>query len=70
MSKRGYRIRVSGSPRRHLDPVLLVQVVILLGRHLQQQQQPTRGRSGAGAGESSAGSPAHRPHQQAADDDG
>lgn len=34
-----YRIRVYGKPRKDIDPALLAQVVILLGRHLHQQRQ-------------------------------
>jgi hypothetical protein len=36
---RQYRIRVYGTQRKNIDPALLAQVVILLGRHLQQQRQ-------------------------------
>lgn len=36
---RQFRIRVYGKPRPHPDPVLLAQVVILLGRHLHRQRQ-------------------------------
>jgi hypothetical protein len=34
-----FRIRVYGTQRKNIDPALLAQVVILLGRHLQQRQQ-------------------------------
>ncbi len=38
---RQFRIRVYGAQRHNIYPALLAQVVILLGRHLQQQcQQP------------------------------
>lgn len=33
-----FRIRVYGTQRKNIDPALLAQVVILLGRHLQQRQ--------------------------------
>lgn len=33
-----YRIRVYGKPRRSPDPVMLMQVVILMGRYLHQQR--------------------------------
>lgn len=36
---RQYRIRVYGTQRNNIDPALLAQVVILLGRQLQQQRQ-------------------------------
>jgi hypothetical protein len=36
---RHFRIRVRGKPRKHLDPDLLAQVVILYGRQLARQQQ-------------------------------
>lgn len=36
---RRYRIRVYGAQRKNIDPALLAQVVILFGRHLQQQRQ-------------------------------
>lgn len=67
---RYYRIRVSGAPRRNLDPVLLAQVVIVLGRHLQQQrqQQARRDTSDAGTGQSLSGCPV--PPDQGADGDG
>jgi hypothetical protein len=38
---RHYRIRVYGTQRKNIDPALLVQVVILFGRHLHQQQHTT-----------------------------
>lgn len=41
-----YRIRVYGKPRKDIDPALLAQVVILLGRHLRQQRQKRQARSG------------------------
>jgi hypothetical protein len=34
---RQYHIRVYGTQRQNIDPALLAQVVILLGRHLHQQ---------------------------------
>jgi hypothetical protein len=36
---RQFRIRVYGQPRPHPDPALLAHIVILLGRHLHQQQE-------------------------------
>ena len=41
---RQYRIRVYGTQRNNIDPALLAQVVILFGRHLQQQQQQRKPR--------------------------
>ena len=37
MGKR-YRIRVSGKPRKNPDPAMLAQIVILIGRRLQQER--------------------------------
>lgn len=37
-----YRIRVYGRQRKNIDPHRLAQVLILLGRHLYEQQQPHR----------------------------
>jgi hypothetical protein len=45
---RQYRIRVYGKQRKDIDPALLAQVVILLGRHLHHQQQQQRSDRGAG----------------------
>lgn len=39
-----FRIRVYGAQRKNIDPALLAQVVILLGRHLQQQNQQSNRR--------------------------
>lgn len=39
MAHRPYRIVVHAKPRSNPDSALLAQVVILLGRHLHQQQQ-------------------------------
>lgn len=36
---RQYRIQVYGQRRQNIDPALLAQVVILFGRHLNQQRQ-------------------------------
>ena len=41
-----YRIRVYGKPRKDIDPVLLAQVVILLGRHLRQQRHKDKHEAG------------------------
>lgn len=40
---RQFRIRVYGQQRHNIDPALLTQVVILLGRHLHHHQQQRRG---------------------------
>lgn len=39
MGRRRYRIRISGKPRPHPDPAMLAQIVILIGRRLQEQQR-------------------------------
>lgn len=38
MPKPAKRIRVYGQPKQNIDPDLLVQVLILLGRELHQQR--------------------------------
>lgn len=45
-----YRIRVYGKPRRSPDPVMLMQVVILLGRYLHQQRMDEQQRRRQGNG--------------------
>jgi hypothetical protein len=46
MVRHAYRIRVYGKQRKNIDPALLAQVVILLGRHLHQQRQHERSATG------------------------
>lgn len=64
---KSYRIRVSGAPRHHPDPVLLAHIVILLGRHL-HHQQARRGQSDTGTEQPAAGCPV--PRAQGVDGDG
>lgn len=44
-----YRIRVYGKPRRSPDPVMLMQVVILMGRYLHQQRMDQQRRQDNGS---------------------
>jgi hypothetical protein len=39
MTRSRYQIRVTGKPRANPDPVMLAQVVMLIGRRLHQEQQ-------------------------------
>jgi hypothetical protein len=42
---RAYRIRVYGRRRQNVDPRQLAQILILLGRHLYEQQQARKARA-------------------------
>lgn len=54
---RHYRIRVYGTQRKNIDPALLAQVVILFGRHLQQQRLQATGHAETGTSASVSGHP-------------
>jgi hypothetical protein len=66
MARKRYRIRVTGKPRTHPDPVMLAQIVILIGRRLHAEQQQQRATGGTRT-RPEAGSP---PQQQAHPCDG